>query len=282
MIVPSRPRLAGRLTVLAGGLRGAVGWLVPASRARARAAIEAVSGPGRRDALAVAHLVQDGAREALLRCPGAVRRAPVRNARLLVGAAASGRGVIVSYCHLGPFPGIGASLVSCLPRAHVVAGSWLAAPSPGAPLSKRVRRWRALYDDPGLTLVNAEDDASKRIRALLEAGEVVAMTFDWPGATETQFLGRPAWLVSGTARLAVETGALVVPATRRWRRLLPETEIASPLDPRAHAGWRDLHLSIAAVHERWIAARPAALENPRREGAWGATATAESWGPLPR
>jgi len=275
-------RLPDRLTVLAGGLRGAGGWLVPGTRARARAAVAAVAGPGGRPTLAVAHLAQEGAREALLRCPAAVRQAPVRNAQLLIGAAAAGRGVIVSYCHLGPFPGIGASLLSCVPRLHVVAGSWLAAPPPDALRSPRVQRWRLLYDDPRLALVSAEDDASERIRGLLGAGEVVAMTFDWPGATETHFLGRPTWLVSGSARLAAETDALLVPATRRWRRLLPETEIGPPLDPRDHSGWRDLHTSIAAVHERWINARPAALEDPRRPGAWGATATAEAWGPVGR
>lgn len=62
----------------------------------------------------------------------------------------------------------------------------------------------------------------------------------------------------------------------------PETIVAPPLDPRDHSGWQDLHGAIAAVHERWIAAAPAALEDPRRQGAWGATATAESWGPVRR
>lgn len=280
--MPVRIHLGDRLTVLRGALRGARGWSRPAVRARARAAVSAVAGSGRRDRLAIAHLAEDGAREALLRRPQAIRRAQTHGADILTSAAASGRGVIVSYCHFGPFPGLAPSLAPCVPRLHAVSGPWLADPPPDVPQPSRVRRWRALFEDADIALVSADRGASERIRSLLAAGEVVTMTFDWPGPVETRFLGRPTWLVSGSARLAIETGALVVPAMRRWRRLLPETIVAPPLDPRDHSGWQDLHGAIAAVHERWIAAAPAALEDPRRQGAWGATATAESWGPVRR
>lgn len=168
-----------------------------------------------------------------------------------------------------------------VPRLHMVTGAWLADPPPGIPQPPRRDRWRALFDAAGVALVNAEDGGGERIRALLAGGQVVAITFDWPGSVETPFLGRPTWLASGSARLAADTGALIVPAMRRWRRLRPQTVVAPPLDPRDHADWRALHERLAAVHSHWIAQRPAALEDPRRPGAWEATATADAWGPLP-
>ncbi len=103
------------------------------------------------------------------------------------------------------------------------------------------------------------------------------MTFDWPGSTQTEFLGKPVRLTSGTARLAAGTDALIVPAERRFQRLGARTEFGSPLDPGHHAGWRELHDELAARHTARILRRPAALEDPRRPGAWGAGATAERW-----
>jgi lauroyl/myristoyl acyltransferase len=94
--------------------------------------------------------------------------------------------------------------------------------------------------------------------------------FDVPGPHETAFIGRRISLASGTARLAFETGALVVPVWRardRWRVL---TTAAPAVDPADHASWQELHTALAAIHTRWILARPAALEDPCRWGWWGA------------
>lgn len=276
-----RETAADRLDVLRGALAGAADWRDAEARARARAAVRAVAGRRAGDGLAISHLAGEGAREVLLHRPSAARGAPVVDAELLTRAAATGRGVVVSFCHFGPFAGLGVSLAPHVPRLHMVTGAWLADPPPGIPQPPRRDRWRALFDAAGVALVNAEDGGGERIRALLAGGQVVAITFDWPGSVETPFLGRPTWLASGSARLAADTGALIVPAMRRWRRLRPQTVVAPPLDPRDHADWRALHERLAAVHSHWIAQRPAALEDPRRPGAWEATATADAWGPLP-
>jgi lauroyl/myristoyl acyltransferase len=115
------------------------------------------------------------------------------------------------------------------------------------------------------------------VTELLRRGAVVVMAFDWPGSVESRFLGKPVRLAAGTARLAEVSGALVVPVMRDFRQLRLRTTFGAPLGA-APGGWRQLHDAVAAHHERWILECPAALEDPRRAGAWEEAATAESWG----
>jgi lauroyl/myristoyl acyltransferase len=87
------------------------------------------------------------------------------------------------------------------------------------------------------------------------------MSTDWPGDRRTTFLGRPADLADGTARFAVLTGAMVLPAVllphgRRWR-----LRLRAPLDPRDFADAGALHETLAARHGRDILEHPEHLEN---------------------
>ena len=194
----------------------------------------------------------------------------------LASAKAAGRGVLVSYCHFGPFPAMGVSALKFANDVHQVAGGWLAAPRPGS-TSGRARRWRGIFERAGVPLIGAKG-CFPVVADLLRRGAVVVMAFDWPGSAESRFLGKRVMLASGTARLAESTGALVVPAMRRFQQLEVRTVFGAPLDPVAHLEWRELHDEVAAQHERWILTCPAALEDPRRPGAWEEAATAESWG----
>jgi hypothetical protein len=56
-------------------------------------------------------------------------------------------------------------------------------------------------------------------------------------------------------------------ARDRWRVF---TTAAPAVDPAGHLSWQELHDALAAIHSRWILARPAALEDPCRWGWWGA------------
>lgn len=272
--------LRARAGLVAAGRRGRRRWQDPAERSRARLAMDAVAGPSPGvDRLARAHLARHEQREWCIGRPAALTRMPAIGAGNLRDAHARGRGVIVSFCHVGMFPGVGITVAECTGApVHPVAGAWLAAP-PTAETPPRAAGWRAAYASAGITVVDAAG-SFQRLHADLARAEIVTMAFDWPGDTVTVFLGRPVAMATGTARLAHRTGALIVPVYRSLRRWRPVSRFAEPLDPASHDGWEPLHRALAAVHERWIAADPAALEDPRRPGCWGAEATAAGWGAL--
>ncbi len=201
---------------------------------------------------------------------------PVEGAEHLCTAYAQGRGVVVSFCHFGLFPGNAITVAEQTgAQVHPVAGAWLAQASPEG-LSPRARRWRAAYEAAGVRLVDA-DASFERLCALLAEGHIVTMAFDWPGTTATRFLGRPVSMAGGTARLAHHAGALVVPVRRTLRRGRGRATFGPALDPRDHGDRRSIHEDLAAVHERWILEDPAALEDPRRPGCWGPAATSAGW-----
>lgn len=271
-------RLLDRVAIALALVRGRLWWGKRAMRTRSRHAADAIAGPGHaRDAMARAHLAQHSAREMFIRRPSMVSGIPVEGSQHLRAAYAARRGVLVSYCHLGPFPGIGVTVAEHVADVHQVAGSWLSDPPVGAQQSLRWHRWRSMFDATRVPLISAKG-CFPVVSRLLQDGGVVVMAFDWPGSAETSFLGKPVWLASGTAKLAETTGALVVPVKREFRRLAAHTVFGPPLDPRQHAGWRGLHEALAAQHERWILGHSAALEDPRRAGAWEDLASAEGWG----
>jgi hypothetical protein len=257
---------------------GRLRWLDPSARRRSRLAVAAIAGPGKvPDRIAREHLSHAAAREQLIWRPRMIVAGTVEGGEHLASAAATGRGVLVSYCHFGPFPAIGVTAREFASDVHQVAGTWLVDPRPGRP-SGRAGRWRGIFERAGVPLIRAKG-CFPLVAELLRRGAVVVMAFDWPGSAETTFLGKPVMLASGTARVAEATGALVIPAMRRFQQLELCTVFGAALDPAMHLGWRGLHDAVAAQHERWILESPAALEDPRRAGAWEGAATGESWGP---
>jgi hypothetical protein len=132
-----------------------------------------------------------------------------------------------------------------------------------------------MLETEGARLIEAYGSYDELTR-LLAGGAVVALLFDMPGPHETQFLGRPVMLASGTARLAHSADALIVPGRRVLRRYLPVTEFEPAIDPRDYPDWHELHIALAAYYSWRILEDPASLEDPRRPGAWE-TATADGW-----
>lgn len=268
-----------RMTVAFGHARGRLRWLVPDARRRSRLAVAAIAGVHADDRMAREHLEHAGARDQVIRHPWLLDTAVVEGAHHLCLAKAAGRGAILSYCHFGPFPAIGVSALALVPDVHQVAGGWLAAPRPEF-ITPRVRRWRRIFDEAGVPLIAAEG-CFPVVSELLRNGAVVVMAFDWPGSVESEFLGKPVCLASGTARLAETTGALVVPVMREFRGLRLHTVFGAPMEASGPGGWRRLHAEVTRCHERWISRCPAALEDPRRDGAWGTAATPAGWGVRP-
>ena len=237
----------------------------PAAREMARRAIFAVAGI-EHDGLARAHLVENAVREELIWRPWDARRGRWTGAEHLDAALATGRGVVFSFVHSGPFPGVTAAIASRTDRLHVVTGTWMFLPYEGDDESARRVRWLANLQALPVTLLT-HVGSYQALADALRGGGAVLTAFDAPGPRPTAFLHREIRLATGTARLAVETGALVVPIWRARERWRMRTIVGEPIEPGDDPDV--LHERLARLHSAWILARPAALEDPTREGWWG-------------
>jgi lauroyl/myristoyl acyltransferase len=182
------------------------------------------------------------------------------------------RGVVVSSCHVGAYRRTSSLFVSQGRAPFVVAGAWFFEKPSHDYWGRRLARVR----QGSLARPIPAKGSFTVLQALLERGEMVLLYFDSPGGRETQFLGKTATLADGTARLAVEADALVLPVRTRRVRHTVWLDVAAPLDPRDFPGVKELHDALAAQHERSILEFPAAMEDPRGFG-WGAGATAQGW-----
>jgi lauroyl/myristoyl acyltransferase len=187
-------------------------------------------------------------------------------------ALAQGRGVLLSACHLGPFfmavPAI--STMGVVP--FTVAGPWFFE----EPSHDRWGRRLALWQKRSASRMILSTGSFPILSALLSRGEAVYLFFDMPGPRETRFLGKTAMLADGTARLAKQTGALVLALRTRSNGHRVSLDVAAPIDPREFTGAEDLHGALADRHERWILEAPAAMSDPRTFG-WGDYAAPAGW-----
>jgi lauroyl/myristoyl acyltransferase len=195
-----------------------------------------------------------------------------RSAARVREAMHTDRGVVLSVSHTGPFYMIQRALTSVSCSPYVVAGPWFFDPPSHDYWGRRLARWRKGGECP---LVNATRSFPV-LKALLERGRLVMIYFDMPGSRETSFLGKRATLADGTARLASDTEALVLPLRIRRARETVWLDVDEPLDSRAFAGVEALHVALAKLHERWILENPAAMSDPRSFG-WGAGAGPDAW-----
>ncbi|HYM54326.1 MAG TPA: hypothetical protein VES97_03110, partial [Solirubrobacteraceae bacterium] len=255
-----RRMLPTRLVVLRAMRRGRRLWERPYDREQALAAMEIVAGASQGGQalteLARAHLVERQAHRALFwqrwTTPDIDRRSAARLREALDG----GRGTLLSVCHLGPYSRTSKVAVSMGHAPYVVAGAWFFEQPSADYWGRRLARW--LKGAQGIRPVPARGSFDL-LRALLERGECVLLYFDMPGRRETSFLGRPAMLADGSARLAAETDALIVPLRMRRVGHRVVQDVGAPLDPRELADVGELHEALARVHERWILQAPAAM-----------------------
>jgi benzoate-CoA ligase family protein len=187
-------------------------------------------------------------------------------------AFTSGRGVLLSYCHLGPYYRMQSAAPFRDHEHYLVPGRWFFEPPSADYWGRRLARWRKGVDS---RLVPA-DWSYPIIESLLEHGKHVFLAFDMPGPHETSYLGKRAELADGTARLAVGTDSLVLPARTRRVGHGVLVEVAAALDPRNFTSFEQLHEALAQQHERWILEEPAAMEDPFEIG-WQRGATADAW-----
>jgi lauroyl/myristoyl acyltransferase len=270
-----------RLAVARAEHRGRVAWEISAGeRGRAIAAMKAVVAgtkhAGRVQELARAHVIENHVREAFFWRPWGRPTVDRESHAHLQAALASGRGVLLSRCHLGPFF-LGAGALGKLEAApYTTAGPWLFEPLATGPWARRVDRWRRGAEGMGERLLNTKG-SYELLATLLERRELVQVYFDMPGSKRTQFLGKPVMLAGGSARLAEQTDALVLPMHLYRSGHRVSARIQPALDPREHRSHEELQDALAQVHERSILLAPATLEDPNRAGAWEHGAGALEW-----
>jgi lauroyl/myristoyl acyltransferase len=194
-------------------------------------------------------------------------RGEVENRQILRAAQRENRGVVAVFPHFGPsyaqFPampryGLDVSVVAS-PHHYDDAG--------GTGYDARFAQQGARYLDmlgPGHVLQRATDNRSPGVFPLmldlLRSGKTVSIAFDTVGNQPTPFLGRRLRLTNGPARLAQDSGALVVPVVNRRRDTTPVVRFGEPLDPRDFDDATALQGAIAHQMEQW------ALEAP--ESVW--------------
>ncbi|HTA33100.1 MAG TPA: hypothetical protein VK721_06715 [Solirubrobacteraceae bacterium] len=194
------------------------------------------------------------------------------SAALLREALSSGRGVVLSACHSGAHYLSMRSLPAGHPKQYSVVGAWFMETPSHDYWGRRLARWRK-----GARGCPVPARGSFPIlAALLARGELVYLLYDMPGSHETHFLGKTAMLADGTARLAVETGALVVPLRARRIGSRVWVQVAPALDARGYADAAELHSALATHHERWILEEPAMMTDPNGFG-WDGGAGPQHW-----
>jgi lauroyl/myristoyl acyltransferase len=277
----SRRLLPTRVAVARAERRGRTIWKQDQEvRERARATITAIvagtARAGEAEKLAMEHVIEDQVREAFFwrhwKTPGID---PASKQRLLEAFTAD-RAVLLSSCHLGPFF-YGAEIVHSLGHTqYSVAAPWLFQTPPPGPWGMRLSRWSEAISARNERLIYSVG-SFEVIEALLEQREIVKLYYDMPGGQPTQFLGKPVMLSGGSARLALQTDALVLPTRVRRVGHRVWMDVAQPLDARDFTSLEELHTALATAHERWILELPATLEDPNRDGAWERGATARAW-----
>ncbi len=251
-----------------------------AERERARAAMEAVVGgterAGEVGTLAREHVVEGKVKEALYWQPWAAPKLDERSATRLRDAVESARGVLFSGFHAGPYFLCASAIAAVGRTAYSVVGPYLFQPVEPGTWGRRMARRRNGARARNERLIRSAGSFGV-LKTLLEERETVVVFFSVPGTCETRFLGKPVMLASGSARLAMQSGALVLPV--RARRVGSDVwmDVGEPLDPRQFSSWLALHEALAGQHERFSLELPAALEDPNREGSWEHRATAHGW-----
>ena len=269
-----------RLVVRRSVAKGRSRWEDPHERQHALDTMTAILGgtarAGEVEQLARRRLIEETVQEALFWQPWRTASIDEVSRENQLRALSANRRLLLSACHLGPyflnmstFAALGCSTIA-------ISAPWFFRDPTPDYWGRRLARWRR-----GLAARNqrlaSTDGGFALARALLEHGEIVLNYFDMPGSKRTDFLGKPVMLTGGSSQLAFQTEALVLPLRARRDGDRVWTDVFDPLDPRDFATAEELHLALAAVHERSILELPETLEDPNRAGAWENTATEREW-----
>lgn len=274
--------LPSRLAATIGQGVGLLVWLTrPQVREGARATMQAIVGgtgrTGEADRLALRHVLEKHAQRMVFWQPPRTASLDEGSRGRLAAALERGRPLLISTCHLGPYWDVLSAARAIAPPVFSVGGTWMFEPPPSNYAGRRVAFWWRRITALGAARMIERQGAFQTVKALLESGERVALTFDVIGRRETVFLGKSVRLADGTARLAMDTGALVLPMRSRRVGGRVWVDVEDPLDPTDFPGPAELHAELARIHSQLILEKAECLEDPRRAGAWEDGATADAW-----
>jgi lauroyl/myristoyl acyltransferase len=188
--------------------------------------------------------------------PWLMRRGRMVNREIHDEALATGRGIVLTFIHTGPIYAVWPSL------RHAGIDQWLIVGPHHLENRERGLSWqyfdrgRDYLLEAGRGHMVAPPGVHRAAAAVLRGGGLVVVAFDIPGTTPTPFLGREVGLAGGAARLATETGALVLPIVSRRRGPWPQTIFTRTLDPHDHPDADSLQAAIARRFEAVALERP--------------------------
>lgn len=144
--------------------------------------------------------------------PWAARKMPVEGIERLLQIRRSGRGVILASLHFGAMLSLHQALANAGIKVYLSGGH---APVGDKPLSGHEGRWvrtqNVWIEEAGHRWVR-RGDSFEVLSHLLSRGETCWIAWDVPGPTTAHLLGRRVLIRSGLARLALETGATILPS----------------------------------------------------------------------
>jgi hypothetical protein len=278
---PALRRLVpARLAFARARISGTAAWSRTAEREHALATMHAIVGgtprSGEARELAQERLVEENVQHELFWQPWPTASVDSNSHENRRKALSSGRPLLLSACHLGPYFLTMSAFASVGVSSIAVSAPWFFAEPSHDYWGRRLARWREGIRARGERLLCSQR-AFQVVLALLAEGETVLNYFDMPGGTRTQFLGKPVMLTSGTARLAHMSDALVLPVRPRRDGQRVWADMFAPLDARDFPDWQSLHVALAQVHERSVLELAPTLEDPNRAGAWEQGATESGW-----
>ena len=223
------------LALRLAALRGRLEWRVVARRRdEALRMTETIRGVPRdspdASRFARERLVEDAVQAELNWRPWLGRRTEIEGMEHLASARTRERGVIVATAHVGPFLTLIHALAARGIRVYVSGGQFGGEPA----FDGRRGRWTLMQnrwvEDAGGRWVH-RGGSYPLLRALLERGELCVMTVDAAGSVEVELGGHRAHVRGGVAALAVDTGALILPAAALRHGSRPVVTIFDPVEP---------------------------------------------------
>lgn len=171
-------------------------------------------------------------------------------------ARAQGRGVVLHFLHHGQVVGMLASFGRHGVKVHAPVARFLTThPAP------RDRRASRTARSTGNVYFRAEGSYPKMM-GFLRAREVVAVSSDVHGPTRMRFLGRQVRGAAGVARLAIKSGAPIVPVTVHKQGIGQRLVVGEPIDSRDFSSGPELQQEILSRHEPSVLAWPEAIWRP--------------------